>query len=119
MNSNIAQNQNTLQQLERLAAQRYMYSTAKRFLTIQLVFDLLSPIILAIVVGFFPWFGIYAALIASLIVVIDFFLEGLEAAIRERAAGVQELFDCELFGLECPELIHRAIPDTVEIIATA
>lgn len=71
------------------------------------------------IVALFPWFGIYAALIALLIVVLDSFLEGLESAKREQAAGVQELFDCELFELDCPELIRRDIPDTVEIIEAA
>lgn len=119
MPNNIAQEQNTPKQLERLAAQRYMYSVAKRLLIVQLALDLVSPVVLAVVVAFFPTFGIYAALIAALVVIADLILEKLQSTQRENAAGVQELFDCELLEMECPDLVQRSIPDTVEIIDAA
>ncbi|SRR5260370_5861249 len=115
----ISQDQNTPEQLERLAAQRYLYSRAKRLLTGQLFLDLVSPIILAIIVALFPNFGIYAALIALIILVSDFSLESLQSSKREQAAGVQELFDCKLLDLQCYDLIARYIPDTVEIMEAA
>ncbi len=116
MSNTIAQDQNSPRQLERLAAQRYMYSTAKRFLTVQLFLDLLSPIVLAVIIAFFPPFGVFGAFIAAMIVVVDLYLESLQSAKRQDAAGVQELFDCELFGLECRDLIQRDFPDTIEIV---
>ena len=119
MQNTISQDQNMPRQLERLAAQRYLYSTAKHFLTGQLFLDLLSPIVLAVLVALFPGFGIYGALIALLILVSDSYLESLQSSKREQAAGVQELFDCELLGLECHDLIARNIPDTVEIMEAA
>jgi hypothetical protein len=119
MQNAISQDQNTPRQLERLAAQRYLYSIAKLFLAAQLILDLVSPIVLAVIVALFPGFGIYGALIALLIVIIDFYLEGFQSTKREQAAGIQELFDCELFHLECHDLISRNIPDTVEIIEAA
>lgn len=119
MQTTISQDQNAQKQLERLAAQRYMYSSAKRFLAIQLILDLSSPILLAIIVAFFSDFGVYAAFITLLVAVADLLLESLQSAKRQQAAGVQELFDCELFNLTCPELIQRNIPDTMEIIEAA
>jgi hypothetical protein len=119
MPNTISQDQNTSRQLERLAAQRYLYSTAKRLLTGQLFLDLVSPIVLAIIVALFPDFGIYGALIALLILVSDFYLESLQSSNREQAAGVQELFDCELLDLQCHDLIARNIPDTIEIMEAA
>ena len=119
MQNTISQDQNMPRQLERLSAQRYLYSTAKHFLTGQLFLDLLSPIVLAVLVALFPGFGIYGALIALLILVSDSYLESLQSSKREQAAGVQELFDCELLGLECSDLIARNIPDTVEIMEAA
>ncbi len=119
MPNTISQHQNTLRQLERLAAQRYLYSAAKQILTGQLFLDLVSPIVLAVIVALFPGFGIYGALIASLILVSDFYLENLQSSKREQAAGIQELFDCELLDLQCPDLIARHIPDTVEIMEVA
>ena len=119
MQNTISHDQNTLRQLERLAAQRYMYSTAKWFLIVQLTLDLLSPIVLAIIVAFFPPFGVLGAFIAALIVVIDLYLESLQSAKRQDAAGVQEVFDCELLGLEYRDLIQRDLPDTIEIMRAA
>lgn len=115
----ISQDQNTPKQLERLAAQRYLYSTAKHLLTGQLFLDAVSPIVLAVIIALFPNFGIYGALIALLILVSDFYLESLQSSKREQAAGVQELFDCELLGLQFHDLIARNIPDTVEIMEAA
>src|SRR5260370_42505819 len=115
----ISQDQNTPEQLERLAAQRYLYSRAKRLLTGQLFLDLVSPIILAIIVALFPNFGIYAALIALIILVSDFSLESLQSSKREQAEGVQELFDCDLLDMQCQDLIARNIPDTIEIMKAA
>ncbi len=119
MPNTISRDQNTPRQLERLAAQRYLYSTAKRFLTGQLFLDIVSPIVLAVIVALFPSFGIYGALIALLILISDFYLEILQSSKREQGAGVQELFDCELLGLPCHDLIARSIPDTVEIMEAA
>lgn len=119
MPNSIPQEQNTPKQLERLAAQRYMYSIAKRVLIVQLMLDLASPVLLAVAVAFFPAFGIYAALIAALVVVADFTLEKFQSTKRESAAGVQELFDCELLKLECSDLVQRCIPDTIEIVGAA
>jgi len=119
MQNTISQDQNTPRQLERLAAQRHLYSTAKHFLTGQLLLDLVSPIVLAVIVALFPEFGIYGALMALLILVSDFYLESLQSSRREQAAGVQELFDCELLDLQCHNLIARNIPDMIEIMEAA
>ncbi len=119
MQNTISQEQNSPKQLERLAAQRYMYSAAKRVLLGQLFLDLLSPIVLAIIVAFFPDFGIFGAFIAALIVIVDLYLENLQSAKRQDAAGIQELFDCELLGLECRDLIQRDLPGTIEIMRAA
>jgi hypothetical protein len=119
MLNTISQDQNAPQQLERLAAQRYLYSTAKRLLTGQLFLDLVPPIALAVTVALFPDFGIYGALIALLILVSDLYLEILQSSKQEQAAGIQELFDCKLLHLQCPDLIARNIPDTVEIMEFA
>ncbi len=96
MQNTISQDQNTPRQLERLAAQRYLYSTAKHFLIGQLILDLVSPIVLAVIVALFPGFGIYGALIALLILVSGFYLESLQSSKREQAAGVQNWYPSEV-----------------------
>jgi hypothetical protein len=75
--------------------------------------------VLAVIVALFPGFGIYGVLIALLILVSDFYLESLQSSRQEQAAGIQELFDCELLDLHCPDLIMRNIPDTAEIMEAA
>ena len=80
MQNRIAHDQNILSQPERLVAQRYLYSVAKRFLMAQLFHDLMSPIVLAVIVALFPGFGIYGALIALLIFARDFYLESLQSS---------------------------------------
>jgi hypothetical protein len=116
--NNIAKKQNTQQQLERLAAQRYLYSRAKSVLGIQLALDLLSPLVLATIVAFVPGFDAYAAFIGVVAGVTDLLLESYESSHKRRAADIQEIFDCDVLELECRELQVRRRPIT-EIIMEA
>lgn len=118
MLNDIAIKQNTQQQLERLAAQRYLYSRAKSVLGIQLVLDLLSPLVLATIVAFVPSFDAYAAFIGVLVGVTDLLLESYESSHKRRAADIQEIFDCDVLELECRDLQVRRRPIT-EIIMEA
>ena len=74
MQNTISHDQNTPRQLERLAAQRYLYSRAKNVLKIQTGLDLLTPIIIAVLVAFFPALDVYGAVIAVAVAVLDAFL---------------------------------------------
>src|SRR5260370_42237271 len=118
MQNTISHDQNTPQQLERLAAQRYLYSRAKNMLKIQTAFDLLTPIVIAILVAFFPAFDVYGAPIAVGVAVFDFFLDQYQSSRKKQAADIQEMFDCDVFGLECQELKVRRRP-IAEIIMDA
>jgi SMODS-associating 4TM effector domain len=116
--NDIAKKQNTQQQLERLAAQRYLYSRAKGVLGIQLALDLLSPLVLATIVAFVPSFDAYAAFIGVVAGVTDLLLESYESSHKRRAADIQEIFDCDVLELECRDLQVRRRPIT-EIIMEA
>jgi hypothetical protein len=116
--NDIAKKQNTQQQLERLAAQRYLYSRAKSVLGIQLALDLLSPLVLATTVAFVPSFDAYAAFIGVVAGVTDLLLESYESSHKRRAADIQEIFDCDVLELECRDLQVRRRPIT-EIIMEA
>lgn len=118
MINDIAKKQNTLQQLERLAAQRHLYSQAKNVLGIQLALDLLSPLVLAIIVAFVPIFDGYAAFIGVIVGVTDLLLETYESSHKRRAADIQEIFDCDVLELECRDLQVRRRP-IAEIIMEA
>jgi SMODS-associating 4TM effector domain len=78
--NDIAKKQNTQQQLERLAAQRYLYSRAKSVMGIQLALDLLSPLVLATIVAFIPNFDAFAAFIGVCLGVTDLLLESYESS---------------------------------------
>ncbi|HYT35642.1 MAG TPA: S-4TM family putative pore-forming effector [Ktedonobacteraceae bacterium] len=116
--NDIAKKQNTQQQLERLAAQRYLYSRAKSVLGIQLALDLLSPLVLATIVAFVPSFDASAAFIGVVAGVTDLLLESYESSHKRRAADIQEIFDCDVLELECRDLQVRRRPIT-EIIMEA
>src|SRR6266446_3154970 len=118
MLNDIAKKQNTQQQLERLAAQRYLYSQAKSVLGIQLAVDLLSPLVLATIVAFVPSFDVYVAFIGVIAGATDLLLESYESSHKRRAADIQEIFDCDVLELECRDLQVRRRPIT-EIIMEA
>lgn len=119
MLNDIAKKQNTQQQLERLAAQRYLYSRAKSVLGIQLALDLLSPLVLATIVAFVPGFDASAAFIGIVAGITDLLLESYESSYKRRAADIQEIFDCDVLELECRDLQVRRRPITEIILEAA
>src|SRR6516165_9774180 len=119
MQNTISTDQNMPRQLERLAAQRYLYSRAKNVLKLQTGLDLLTPIIIAVLVAFFPAFDIYGAFIAVSVAVLDFFLDRYQSSRKKQAADIQEMFDCDVFDLECQELKVRRRPITEVIMEAA
>jgi len=118
VSNDIAKKQNAQQQLERLAAQRYLYSNAKSIMLVQLTLDLLTPLVLAVIVAFIPSFDTYAAFIGVSVGVLDLILESSESSHKRQAAEIQEIFDCDVLDLECRELQVRRRP-IVEIIMEA
>jgi hypothetical protein len=108
----IATQQNTAKQLERLAAQRQLYSKAKRIVAAQAW--LAGPI--AVVLAFLslnnpPLKGLIA-LWAILVVVADItWLTPWQKRLRDSAAKIQELFDCDVLELPWNDLKGGARPD--------
>lgn len=119
MLNDIAEKQNETRELERLAAQRYLYSRAKKILEVQIFFDLLSPLILAIVVAILPDFDKVAAIIGIGLGIADLLLERYETSYKQKAADIQEMFDCDVLGLECREIQKRRRPIEEEIMQAA
>lgn len=98
--NNISVKQNTQKELGRLAAQRELYSSAKRFYLTQTIVSVLIPVMAAVA-------GIYVASMSPVIAlyglsvfVIDLvLLEPQVQSRKEKAAKIQELFDCSVFEL--------------------
>lgn len=114
----INQKQNSGEQIEMLAAQRQLYSSAKRIMGVQMI--LAGPVaVTATLIGiFFPEFKNYAALLGITILVLDLvFLNPLQKKLRSQGALVQEAFDTKVLDIVWneikvgkkpePELIHE------------
>jgi hypothetical protein len=99
--NNIGIKQNEQKQLERLAAQRELYAAGKKIYVFQILTTVLIPIILSVIAVKFKdiehkaaCYGLFAILFDSII---------LERAIKrrkEKAAKIQELFDCDVLSLQ-------------------
>ena len=99
--NNILTKQNEEINLQRLAAQRELYSSAKRTQFVQLLFTIIIPIGLSLLGMFFPETRIAGITFGLFMMVINMVLfERMIKFKREKAAKIQEVFDCEV--LEMP-----------------
>jgi len=100
MKNDILNRQNKPEELERLAAQRELYSAAKRIFGWQALLTVAIPVILACVAiaketwaPYVAWYGV--AIFAIDLLAIDPHIKKLKA----KAAKIQELFDCSVLQL--------------------
>lgn len=101
MGNRIPEVQNQQSQLERLSAQRELYSCAKRFFLLQTTLTLILPVGLSFFSIYFPGISEIAALYGVCIFVIDLvFIEPRISVNKIIAAKIQELFDCSVFEIE-------------------
>jgi hypothetical protein len=99
MNS-ICAEQNTERQLERLAAQRALYSKAKKVFGWHAILSTVVAFGLALGALLFSELKAYAALWGIALVILDiFWLTPRQKKLREDAAIIQESFDCDVLGL--------------------
>jgi hypothetical protein len=95
-------------QLDRLAAQRNLYSRAKEVQGWQVVLSVPCVIGWSFAVLAVPALGPYAALWGIVITLLDSVaLDPWQKSLKERAARIQELFDCDVLELPWPELKSR------------
>ncbi|MEW6715722.1 MAG: S-4TM family putative pore-forming effector, partial [Nitrospirota bacterium] len=113
------EDQNTQQQLDRLAAQRYIYSQSKKLLTLQMLLTIAIPITLSISVTIVQNLKIWAAFYGIVISIIDVaFIEHYQKSLKTRATKIQELFDCDVLKIKWHDLKAGNRPDN-EIISEA
>ncbi len=101
----IPETQNSERQLQRLAAQRQLYATAKILFGWQVFLS--GPITVALALGVFrfPELKSYFAFWGILLSLSDvFWLTPWQKRLRNKAARVQELFDCDVLVLPWNEL---------------
>jgi SMODS-associating 4TM effector domain len=104
--------QNEPRQIERLAAQRRLYSVAKRILGVEVLLG--APLAIAwsiLAMNFAPARG-YAAFWGVLVSMSDvLWLDPWQKRLREQAAKVQELFDCDVLQLPWNDIRVGSRPD--------
>jgi len=97
----ISTKQNEQTQLERLAAQREIYSFAKRLHVLQIFITVFIPILLFLLSSIWLVLIIYTALFGILVFVFDsIILTPTIKSLKTKAAKIQELFDCDVLELE-------------------
>lgn len=111
MNS-IPTKQNSERQLQRLAAQRQLYATAKTVFGWQFVISAPIAVVLAFSVNIYPPLKPFVALWGILVTVCDIaWLNPWQERLRNTAARVQESFDCDVLDLPWNQLKAGKRPD--------
>jgi hypothetical protein len=126
MGNGLAQRQNASENLQRLAAQRRLYSLAKRLENLRLVTSVLLITALSIIrslvelVGWNEPIALHVPLALSCIALAALLLENaiygpISGLWRRRAADIQELFDCDVLQLEWNRVLVPDRPTTEDV----
>ena len=108
----ISERQNRTHQIMRLAAQRQIYSTAKRVLGFQMIVAGPVAILAALVAAHLPNLAVLSATLMWCLTLTDvLFLSRWQKRLCEEAAKVQEEFDCEALLLPWNALKVGQHPD--------
>lgn len=117
--------QNSPLSLKRLAAMRVLYATAKQFFTLQLILSVPTVICIAIAALAFDkqWFGLpkfdiawFVGASGGLFVILDICIwNPVINRRREKAAKIQQCFDCAVLNLAWNEIHYGKPPDHEDI----
>jgi SMODS-associating 4TM effector domain len=119
MDNSIPEVQMTPRQLDRLAAQRYLYSQAKKVYLARMMLAVPVPLSWSIAMAIFPSLQVYAALWGMTVALVDVSaLVTLHRSWKEQAAKIQDLFDCAVLQMPWAELKVGHRPD-METVAEA
>ena len=107
----IAEDQVTQKQLNRLAAQRQLYSEAKNIQALQLTLTVPVVILLSFVVAAYPNLKMLSVVCGLVITLLDVAVfVPWQRARKSTAAKIQELFDCDVLHMEWLPFKHGAMP---------
>lgn len=108
----ITSEQNTGKQLQRLAAQRQLYATAKKIFGWQVLLSGPVTVLMAFLVIAISTLKGYAALWGITVALCDlFWLTPWQKRLRDSAARVQEAFDCDVLALPWNDVKAGKWPD--------
>jgi hypothetical protein len=112
----IIERQNEDLQLKRLLAQRRLYSRAKTLLVTQTLLAVPGAAVWYGLVAWKPEWKVFGALWGTLVVLSDFFIfTPWQQGLKEKAARIQEQFDCEVLELPWAEILvdQRPAAETI------
>lgn len=102
----IIERENRQVNIERLAAQRQMYSLGKKYFSLQIVLNVIITVLLLIAGLLISQFSTIKidwirAFYAFVVLLIDnLVIVNLINQLRQKASSIQELFDCDVLALE-------------------
>jgi hypothetical protein len=103
--------QNKLLQLQRLAAQRSLYSKAKTMKILQNILTIPGVLVFSLLVALYPKAQIWAAIYGLSVAIFDVVLEKRQKDLRHLAAKIQELFDCDVLRIEWNKVLVGPRPE--------
>lgn len=92
-------NQNKTENIDKLSAQRNLYSKAKKIQLWQIVLSIFVTILISILALINPFFDEISTIYGTVMLVMSFIFTVIIQNIKEQAAKTQELFDCEVLDL--------------------
>jgi hypothetical protein len=115
--SNILTRENESSSIEKLAAQRELYSRAKVLFYVQTFITVISLVLLSFSQLVFPKldFTLAIATVSLLAIIADYLFEKHIADIKETAAKIQELFDTYVLNINWNGILCLAKPEYNEI----
>ena len=117
--NNIITKENEQTSLDRLVAQRHLYSEAKRLSILIFVLCVLFPVLLAIAKVMYPICVTLPKVIVAysfIATLLRIWLKDLSTNKKVSAARIQQLFDCELFGLVWNKALCGQKPKPEEVL---
>ncbi|HOP08407.1 MAG TPA: S-4TM family putative pore-forming effector [candidate division Zixibacteria bacterium] len=112
--------QNEPRQLERLAAQKQLYSIAKVVKAIQIIITVPVTIGIAIAVAFKPELSVWGATYGIVVSILNAaYLDTAMGSYKNKAADIQQAFDCDVLQLSWSKLKLNKTPEPELISAAA
>lgn len=108
----IPQKQSTKQSLDRLAAQRQLYSKAKAIFAVQVILAVPCVMMLSLLIIRIPKLAYVAATWGIVVALLDIgVFTPWQRSLKKKAAKIQELFDCDVLNMDWPEIKAGSRPD--------
>lgn len=116
--NDICRKQNLPENIDKLAAQRHLYTLAKRVSLLIFVACIILPIVLAIFKFLFPnveWYAKVVVLVSFVATIAKIVLGDVKKYRQNLAARIQQQFDCELFNLPWNDALcgNQPLPEEI------